>query len=128
MSESAISLSLFESLIHQGLDPATQATLSKAVAKLKVDLHELGVHVIDKPACKHSLTDDGMFTVACSECGVQVDASPDMGFIEGLIEEAKENYENDEGELEMDEEALSDLLVRASTESLVNFTFSNEAK
>lgn len=126
-TQSVISLSMFDSL-RQDLEPAAQAALTQALAKLKLDLRELDVQVVEAPPCKHSLTDDGLFTVACSECGIQVDASPDMTLIEGLIEEAKQNYANDEGDLEMDEEALSDLLVRAATESVVNHVFATHGK
>lgn len=127
-TKSVISLSMFDSVIRQGLEPAAQAALTQALAKLKLDLRELEVQVIEAPVCKHTITDDGLFTVACSECGIQVDASPDMTLVEGLIEEAKKNYANGEGELEMDEEALSDLLVRAATESVVNYVFADSDK
>lgn len=123
-----ISLTLFEGLLRHNLDAATQAELAQAIRKLKGNLHELDVEVANEPACQHSLSDDGLFSVACGECGVVVDATPCMDLIGGLVKEAMEMHPGEEDMCELDEESLTDLLVRAASESVVNYALASPAK
>lgn len=126
-NEQQISLALFEAVSAQGLDASAQAALTQAIAKLKVDLVDLGIEVVERPPCEHSLTDDGMFTVACSECGVSVDSTPDFSLIERFVAETKESQGGSDI-YEMDDESLTDLLARATSESLVGYVFDKPGK
>lgn len=119
-----ISLSLLEAVFAQGLDAGAQAALAQAIAKLKVDLVDLGIEIVETPPCQHSLIDDGMFTVACSECGVSVDAEPDTKMIDRIVKEALEGHMGvSDSRLEIGDDELHELLCQAASESIVNHVF-----
>jgi hypothetical protein len=121
--QKSVSLEMFRGSLRHDLGPDTQAALSRAILKLETDLRELGIEVVGEPDCDHSLSDDGLFTLACSECGLQIDSTPDRKILESLINETMETHGTDEGVCELDEEALGELLGRAMSESVLEYAF-----
>lgn len=126
--ENEISLQLFEELLEHGLSADGQALLTQAIKRLQDDVKSFGITVRNKPVCSHQLTDDGLFTVACSECGVVVDATPHTPLIDGLVQEVFEACENEDGECSLDEETLTQLLFRAASESIVQYALAPPTK